>query len=88
MSEAMIKVMIEATRASGVIVQVDWPAFLWVLERQQNPLVVHATGGFFRTSYKYLTSYKGLAFYAKLSEPQDLPPGTEVVHAKSIWVPS
>jgi hypothetical protein len=51
-------------------------------------LVVHATGGFFRTSYKYLTSYKGLAFYAKLSEPQDLPEGTEVVHAKSIWVPS
>jgi hypothetical protein len=35
---------------------VDWPAFLWVVERQQNPLVVHATGGFFRISYKYLTS--------------------------------
>jgi len=37
MSEAMV-VSIQATRASGVIVQVERPAFLWVLERQLRRL--------------------------------------------------
>ena len=49
--------------------------------------MVHATGGFFSTDYRYLTSYKGLAFYTKARAPLDLPRGTELVQAKSIWVP-
>ena len=50
-------------------------------------LVVHATGGFFSTNYQYLTSYKGLAFFAKLSAPLELPAGVELVQAQAIWVP-
>ena len=50
-------------------------------------LVVHATGGIFSTSYRYLTSYKGLAFYTKAREPLELPTSTELVQAKAIWVP-
>jgi hypothetical protein len=34
-----------------------------------------------------LSGYKGQAFYTKASEALDLPPGTELVQAKKIWVP-
>jgi hypothetical protein len=77
----------QAISASGVIVQVEPGDFLGILQRQQGALVVHATGGFFSTNYQYLTSYKGLAFFTKAWAPIDLPIGTELVRAKSIWVP-
>jgi hypothetical protein len=78
---------IAAIKASGVIVRVEPEEFVGILKRQPGALVVHATGGFFSTDYRYLTSYKGLAFYTKAREPLDLPPGTELVQAKGIWVP-
>jgi hypothetical protein len=37
--------------------------------------------------YRYLTSYKGLAFYTRARAPLDLPAGTELVQARKIWVP-
>ena len=79
--------MIAAIGASGVIVRVEPDDFVALLQRQPGALVVHATGGFFSTDYRYLTSYKGLAFYTKARAPLDLPRGTELVQAKSIWVP-
>jgi hypothetical protein len=78
---------IAAIGASGVIVRVEPENFVAVLKRQPGALVVHATGGVFSTDYRYLTSYKGLAFYTKVRAPLDLPPGTELVQAKTIWVP-
>jgi hypothetical protein len=77
---------IQAIKASGVIVRVEPGDFLAILQRQPGSLVVSATGGFFSTNYQYLTSYKGLAFFAKAPAPLDLPAGTEVVQAKAIWV--
>jgi serine/threonine protein kinase len=77
----------QMVKASGVIVRVEPADFVAILKRQPGALVVHATGGFFGTEYRYLTSYKGLAFYTKAREPLDLPPGTELVQAKAIWVP-
>jgi hypothetical protein len=77
----------QAIKASGVLVRVEPAEFLQILYRQKEPLVVHAVGGFFRTSYQYLTSYKGLAFYSKSREPLDLPSGCELVTAGSIWIP-
>ena len=79
--------MIAAIGASGVIVRVEPDVFVVILKRQSGALVVHATGGFFSTDYRYLTSYKGLAFYTKARAPLDLPSGTELVQAKRIWVP-
>lgn len=76
-----------AIKASGVIVHVEPADFVSILKRQPGAVVVHATGGFFSTNYKYLTSYKGLAFFAKAAAPLDLPPGTELVQAKKIWMP-
>ncbi len=78
---------IQALRASGVIVQVGREAFRNIVARQKEALVVHATGGLLRTNYQYLTSYKGLAFFACLSAPLDFPADTEIVLAKRIWAP-
>lgn len=76
-----------ASRASGVIVNVEPEDFLNILERQEAPLVVHATGGLFTTNYQYLTSYKGLAFFTKSRTPINIPWGTEIVQARKIWIP-
>ena len=77
----------KAIKASGVIVHVEPDDFAGILKRQPGALVVHATGGFFSTNYQYMTSYKGLAFFTKAPAPLDLPPGTEVVQARKMWVP-
>jgi hypothetical protein len=77
----------QAVKASGVIVRVEPYDFLGILGRQKGALVVHATGGLFRTNYQYLTSYKGLAFFTKSPDPLDLPAGTELVQAGAIWIP-
>lgn len=79
--------VVQAIKASGVIVRVEPADFLGILQRQRGALVVHATGGFFNTNYQYLTPYKGLAFFTKASAPLDLPSDTELVQAKAIWVP-
>jgi hypothetical protein len=77
----------QAIKASGAIVKVSPDDFLQIVRRQKEPLVVHATGGFFSTSYSYLSSYKGLTFFTKSSEPLMLPSGSELVQAKKIWIP-
>jgi len=55
----------QATKASGVIVRIGPDDFLNILDQNDEPLVVHAIGGFFSTSHQYLTSYRGLAFFTK-----------------------
>jgi hypothetical protein len=83
-----VAVMIaNATKASGVIVRVSAENFMAILRRVESPLVVRASGGIFSTRYQYLVSHKGLAFYTKAREPLQLPPGTELVQAESIWIP-
>jgi len=77
----------QAIKASGSIVKVHPVDFLAVLKRQEKPLVVRAVGGFFSTSYQYLMSYKGLAFFTKAPEPLSLPGDTELVEAEKIWIP-
>ena len=77
----------QAIKASGAIVRVAPDDFLQILGRQKEPLVVHATGGFFSTNYQYLSSYKGLAFFTKSPSPLDLPAGCELVIAQKIWIP-
>jgi hypothetical protein len=76
-----------AIKASGVVVNVSAEDFAAILRRTERPLVVTAEGGFFSTSYKYLTSYKGLGFYTKASVPLVLPADAEVVRARGISIP-
>ncbi|MDZ4687267.1 MAG: hypothetical protein SH850_19500 [Planctomycetaceae bacterium] len=77
----------QAIKASGVIVRVEPIDFLTILQRQEEPLVIHSTSGYFSTSYNYLTSYKGLGFFATSSQELDLPVDTELIRTKTIWIP-
>ncbi len=78
---------INAMRCFGVVVTVNPDEFLDLVMRQECPLVVTATGGFFAKEYRYLMSYKGLAFFTKSADPLDLPADSEVVQSKKIYIP-
>ena len=77
----------QATKASGVIVRISAADFMRIIELNDEPLVVETTGGFFRVTYRYLTSYRGLAFYTKSDARLTLPAKCQVVQANRIWVP-
>jgi hypothetical protein len=85
---AAVAAIANAIKASGVIVRVSPGDFANILRRVENPLVVYSQGGFFTTKHQYLTSYKGLAFYAKSPNQIDLPKSAEVIIARGIWIPS
>jgi hypothetical protein len=76
-----------AIKASGAIVRVEPTDFMTILDKVENPLVVHSESRFFSTKYHYLTSYKGLIFYAKSLTPLMIRPSVETIHAKRIYVP-
>lgn len=78
-----------ASASFGPCVLVEPAEFLRVLARQGESLVVagEATGWFSGKRYRYLTSFKGLAFYAKSDVPLELPNGVEVVTVKRMNVP-
>ena len=76
-----------AIKAFGVLIRVDPGEFLRVLKKDEEPLVVIAPAGFLQRGFRYLTAYKGLAFYTKSADPLPLPPRAEVVEARSISIP-
>jgi len=76
-----------AIKASGVIIRVENKDFLVIIERVEKPLVVMTEKSFWSPSYKYISSYKGLAFFTKSSEPLRLPSDVELVMAQKIYVP-
>ena len=78
----------QAIKASGAIVQVSPRDFLTLLGKSERPLVVAARGRFLAPKHQYLTSYKGLAFYARSDEAIRLPQSVELIEARSIWIPS
>ncbi|MCB2230442.1 hypothetical protein KQH82_06980 [bacterium] len=77
-----------AIKASGSLVRMAPDDFIKILHRNKDGLVVVAKGGIFTTNYQYLTSYKGICFYTKVSEPLNIPGTVEQVHAEKIWMPS
>jgi hypothetical protein len=76
-----------AVKASGTIVSLEPAEFHKLLAQNAGGLVVRAPGGFLSSGHKYLTSYKGLAFYTSSKEPLSIPRTCDVVDAKKIWVP-
>ena len=73
-----------AVTSVGIITRLEPEAFVELVSRQTGPLVVHAAGGMFTTKYKYLTSYKGLAFVTTSTSELIMPPGTELITAKTL----
>ncbi len=84
---AAVAAMVQAIKASGLVVELAPEQFERILDRIEEPLVVVAEGGFFSTKYRYLTSYKGLAFHTKTTAPLHLPRHAETVAAKQMWNP-
>lgn len=59
-----------------------------LLEKSENPLVVHALGwGFFSRVHQYLTGYKGLVFHTKSAQPLRIEGRAETIESKKIWIP-
>ncbi|HEY0995326.1 MAG TPA: hypothetical protein VGD77_05005 [Gemmatimonadaceae bacterium] len=79
--------VINAVKASGVVVKVEAADFLAILRRMDAPLVVTGQGGVFKKHVQYLTSYRGLAFFTTSPSPLVLPGRTEIVAAKTIKIP-
>jgi len=80
--------IIQAIKASGVVVRVEPGDFGTILSMAEAPLVVTAPAGWRGRKFAYLTSYKGLAFYSTSKSPLPLPEHVEVVEAKKIWIPA
>ncbi len=78
----------QAVRASGAIVRVKPEAFIKILSRSEEPLIVTAPGGVFKKNFQYLTGYKGLIFHTQSPEPLSLPMHAETVAAEKIWIPT
>jgi hypothetical protein len=77
----------QAVKASGVVLTLRPEEFAKLLTHLKDPLIVIAEGGLFRKNFKYMVSYKGLAFFTKSAEALALPSGAEVVSADRIWIP-
>lgn len=86
-STVVVQAIANAIKSSGVVVEVEREDFLTILRQSEKPLIVHASSKILRTTHRYLTSYKGLAFYTKVSEPLDFLMSVELVEAKKIVVP-
>ena len=84
---AIAVVIANAIKANGVLVRVTPVDFQNILGKVNDPLVIQAEGGLFSTSYQYLVSYKGFAFFTKSATPLLFPHGVETVKAKKIWIP-
>ena len=79
--------VINALKASGVVVRLEPGEWLALVKRQDAPLVVIAEGGVFKKHFRYLTTYRGLAFYTQSDGMLVLPGRAELVQAKSISIP-
>ncbi len=78
-----------AIKATGAIVRVSPEDFQEILRRARDPIVVVAeSGALWFTGHRYLTSYRGLAFYTTSRDAIPIPPGAEIIAASRIWVPS
>jgi hypothetical protein len=79
--------MAQAVKASGTLVRVEPDAFVKIVSKNRNALVITAQGGLWNRGFQYLTSYKGIAFFTKSMTEISLPGDTEIVAARQIWMP-
>ena len=76
-----------AIKASGVICRVEPQDFVAIVRKIDKPLVVLTGPSMFSRNFKYLTSYKGLAFFTKSAEQIQFAPGVELVNCSRMWMP-
>ncbi len=78
---------INAIKSFGILVKVTHKDFLHIVGREKQSLVLTTTKKKWFFGYRYLVSYKGLAFYTNSSFRLELPHGTEVVTVEDIRIP-
>jgi hypothetical protein len=76
-----------AIKAAGAIVNMEPAEFSKLLAKSEAPVIVHAIGGVFTKKHRYLLTYKGFFFFTKSVQPLQLPYKTEMIEAKTIWIP-
>ncbi len=84
---AYAAVVASAVKACGTLVRVEPTEFIRIVSLQEKPLIIQSQGGIFTTTYRYLTSYKGLAFHCKTTTELLLPANIETIIAKKISIP-
>ncbi len=84
---AIAAAAMNAAKACGVAVTVEPYDFLEIVYKNPSALVVVAPAGFMWRKFRYATSYKGFILHTLTPDPLDLPPKTEVIQAKSMWMP-
>lgn len=77
----------QATKASGIFVQVEPRDFQELLYRSERPMLVVTQVGTFRRKFQYLLSHRGFVFSTKTETQLHLPAGAEVVYAAKVWIP-
>jgi len=81
--------VVKAIMAYGVVVQVEPNVFLTTLAKIEVPLVVMSHNkNLFSELFQYLTTYKGLSFYAESKQPLELPNMIELVEVERMRIPS
>jgi hypothetical protein len=80
----------QAKLAMGMLVRVEPEEFLRLVEGQDNALVVRAASRkvlFFEVPWRYMTPYRGLAFWTQSKTPLGFRAKVEFVEAVQIHVP-
>ena len=84
---AHVAAMMNAIKASGVIVRVEPDTFARLVAKQDEPLVVRHYGGMFKKKWELLAAYRGFVFYTKAVDLPPLPGRTEYIDAEHLSVP-
>ena len=79
--------VMNAIKACGIVITVGPLEFCRILSRTDNPLIVFSKGGLLSKHYKYLTSYRGLAFYCRTPTSLEIPADAELIAANMISIP-
>ena len=69
-------------QGTGVCVKLD--AFLDILAKGEEPLVIVTSEGYFTKIYKYVTAYKGFVFFTESLDKLDFGSNIEVIYAQSL----
>lgn len=76
----------QLTAMYGTLIRVDPQTFLSIIEYNTEPLILVATSSILRRK-QYLTTYKGVAFVTKSSQPLDLPAHAEIIPVRRLVIP-
>jgi len=82
-----IQAMLNATKAMGPFVEIESNDFLEIVNRQKEPLVVHASKGMFSKKQQYLSPFRGIYLYCESTTPLEITSGASIISAKKLWIP-